>query len=104
MFLTGVSQFLCIVYIGGTADCVVRLNIFFLSDGVMFLHNVSVLVTFLDMFINNIVLHLWQCAKKVIFVSRVWYHPTYLGEKGLTIYRTKLEYNIQDKVGVAQSV
>lgn len=28
IFLTGVSQFLCIVYVGGTAGCVVRLNLY----------------------------------------------------------------------------
>jgi len=28
IFLTGVSQFLCIVYVGGTASCVVRLNLY----------------------------------------------------------------------------
>jgi hypothetical protein len=27
-FLTGVSQFLCTVYVGGTAVCVVRLNLY----------------------------------------------------------------------------
>jgi hypothetical protein len=28
IFLTGVSQFLCIVYVGGAAGCVVRLNLY----------------------------------------------------------------------------
>ena len=28
IFLTGLSQFLCIVYVGGTAGCVVTLNLY----------------------------------------------------------------------------